>query len=384
MRVTSLDELTEAIGSAAVEGRRLDLTGGGSKHAVGAPDPGRERLDLSALSSIIDYDPPELVLTVGAATPLHEIETLVATHGQMLAFEPYDHGPLLGTPAGGATIGGVIAAAVSGSRRLSAGAARDHVLGLKAVSGRGEAFVAGGRVVKNVTGYDLPKLMAGSWGRLAALAEVTLKVLPAPRATATLVVEGLDDREACAVMTQALGTAADVAAAAHLPAVSTGDRARTLLRLEGIPESIPARVARLQLLAGGEIVSGAASDQLWADVRTLAPLEHGLLWRLVVPPSAGWQVVEALRQSTEHWLYDWAGGLVWLASPFADPAVRRVAAAHGGTAMLMRADAATRAMIPPFQPLAHGVEALAERVRRSFDPAGVFRTKRFGGANHAH
>ena len=166
--------------------------GHGSKRAIGRPAQTDLTLDLSALSGITLYEPEELVLSAKAATPLAEIEALVAAKGQQLAFEPMDYATLLGGVAGRGTIGGALAANLSGPRRIKAGAARDHFLGFSAVSGRGETFKSGGRVVKNVTGYDLCKLIAGSWGTLAAMTEVTIKVLPAAETEETLLIRGLE------------------------------------------------------------------------------------------------------------------------------------------------------------------------------------------------
>ena len=212
-------------------GRPLRLRGGGSKDAIGR-ETDAAVVDMRGFAGVVDYDPPELVLTVRAGTPLAEVQALVAGEGQMLAFDPFDHAAILGG-APRATIGGVIAAGVSGPARLSRGAARDHLLGFTAVSGRGEKFVAGAKVVKNVTGYDLPKLITGSWGRLAAITELTLKVLPAPQTQRTLVARGLDPAAAVAAMARAMGSAAEVSAAAHLPAWQGGPV--TALRLDGFP-----------------------------------------------------------------------------------------------------------------------------------------------------
>jgi glycolate oxidase FAD binding subunit len=239
---------------------------------------------MTGLGGIIDYDPAELVLTVGAGTPLAEIQALVESRRQMLAFDPFDHGPLFGRSAGAATIGGVLAAGVSGSRRLSRGAARDHLLGFKAVSGRGEVFVGGAKVVKNVTGYDLPKIACGGWGRLFALAEVTVKVLPRPPVSLTLAVEGLLPRGAVAVMSRALGSQADVAAAAH----TTEGAGLTALRLEGFGPSVAARRAALELLLADSgpvrALDEAEAEGFWGSLRTLEPLAHGpALWRLSLP-----------------------------------------------------------------------------------------------------
>jgi glycolate oxidase FAD binding subunit len=386
LRPTTAQELCDAVADAAASGRRLEIRGGGSKAAIGAP---REidLLDMRGFAGIVDYDPAELVLTAGAGTLLAEIEALVEGEGQMLAFEPFDHGPLLGATAGAATIGGVVAAGVAGSRRVTAGSARDHLLGLQAVSGRGEAFVAGAKVVKNVTGYDLPKLMAGSWGRIAAMTEVTLKVLPRPRVSTTLIADGLSDRAALAAMSQALGSHAEVSAAAHLPAAANGGTAATLLRVAGFAPSVEARCAMLpELLSGHCLLRRAApdeADRLWTAVRDASPLDEPVLWRVHIQPSHACGLTEALAPLGVRWLYDWAGGLVWLAGEAPADAVRAAAAAAGGQAMLVRAPRELRAQVPAQHPRAAGVMALERRVRRAFDPAGVFEGGRFLGETDA-
>lgn len=370
LRPATTDELCEAIAA----GGPLMLRGGGSKDAIGAPAPGAAIVDMRGFAGVVDYDPPELVLTVRAGTPLAEVQALVAREGQMLAFDPFDHAALLGGPAGQATIGGVIAAGVSGPARLSRGAARDHLLGFAGVSGRGEAFVAGAKVVKNVTGYDLSKLLTGSWGRLAAITELTLKVLPAPRERRTLLLRGLSAEDAVAAMARALGSAAEVTAAAHLPAWR-GD-ALTALRLDGFPSSIDARAETLARLLGGlETLDAPAGDELWTAVRHAAPLPADKpLWRAIVPAAEAPTFVAA---TGGEWLFDWAGGLVWLASDVDPGAIRRAASELGGHATLIRADAAMRAAVPTLHPQPAPLAALEARVRRAFDPNGVFETGRF-------
>lgn len=366
-RPTTADDLCALVADACDARTKLRLRGGGTKDAIGAPCDA-QIVDMRGFAGVIDYDPPELVLTVGAATPLAEIEILVASEGQMLAFDPFDHGAMLGND-GGATIGGVIAAGVAGPARLSRGGARDHLLGFTAVSGRGERFVAGAKVVKNVTGYDLPKLMAGSWGRLAALTEVTLKVLPAPRTRLTLALRGLNAAGAVAAMARALGSAAEVTAAAHLPDWQGG--AVTALRLDGFAESVAARAAMLP-----EFEAVEDADALWLAVRDASPLPGVLpLWRLIVAPGKAPGVIAAL--SDAEWLFDWAGGLIWLASD-ADPGViRTAAAAAGGHATLVRAGEAMRRVVPALHPQPAALAGIEERVRRAFDPDGVFETGRF-------
>ena len=371
---TTTDELCDVIAGAARAGGKLEICGGGSKRGIGNPRDA-DLLDMRGFADVIDYDPRELVLTVGAGTPLAEVEALVAGERQMLAFDPFDHGPMLGQGAGRATIGGVIAAGVSGSRRVSAGGARDQLLGFEAVSGRAERFVAGGRVVKNVTGYDLPKLLAGSWGRLAALTVVTLKVLPAPRVVTTCMLRGLEPAQAWAAMARALGSQAGPAAAAHLPF----DGGQTLLRLEGVEASVSARLALLRtLLADFGSVESLDAD-LWDALRTLAPLgTGGALWRISIPARAAPRVVAKLESG--RWLMDWAGGLIWTRTDADPAAIRALAAEAGGHAMLMGA----RPGVPTFQPQPSALAALENRVRRAFDPAGLFATGRFGDAADAH
>lgn len=388
LRPATPAELAEAIAEAAAEGVPLEIRGGGSKAAIGAPRRARI-LDMRGFAGVVDYDPAELVLTVRAGTSLADVERLIAAEGQMLAFEPWDHGPLFGAAGETATIGGVVAAGVAGPRRLTAGGARDHLLGFSAVSGRGEAFVAGGKVVKNVTGYDLAKLMAGSWGRLAALHEITLKVLPRPRVEATMALDGLEDAAAHAAMARAMGCHAEVCAAAHLPAAVHGGRALTLLRLQGFEPSVTARCAILPGLLADHgavrLLDRAEADTLWHGVRTAAPLaDAAVLWRVNVPPSGGCAVARALAPLGARWLFDWAGGLLWIACD-GDPArVRAAAEEAGGHALLVRAPEPLRATIPFQHPRRPGVAALERRVRRAFDPAGVFETGRYMDEADAH
>ena len=377
LRPANEAELCEAIAQAASAGERLAIRGGASKAGVGRPTPDARTLDLRGFSGVIDYDPPELVLTLRPGTPLAEVRALVASENQMLAFEPFDHGPIFDQPEGAATIGGVVAAGVSGSQRLSMGAARDHLLGLRAVSGRAEAFVAGGKVVKNVTGYDLCKLVTGSWGRLVALTELTLKVLPAPRTTATRLLTGLDPARATAAMAQAMGSQADVACAAHLP----GPEPVTAFRIQGFSASVAARCEALAhtLSAFGPLHDpGAEGEILWASLRTLSPLPiEAPLWRINVAPSRGAVVATTLERAGAAWLMDWAGGLVWAAFDGEAATVRAAAGQAGGHAQLIRGPEALRLGAPALHPLAPAAQALEARVRRAFDPAGVFETGRF-------
>lgn len=376
--------ITDAVGA----GIRLDVRGTGTKQGLGRAAQAERTLDLSALSGVSLYEPDELVLSARAGTPLREIDALLDGASQMLAFEPMDSGPLFGLPEGGGTIGGLFACNLSGPRRLSHGAVRDHALGIRAVSGRGEVFKSGGRVMKNVTGYDLPRLLAGSMGTLAVLGEITLKVLPRPETEETLLVFGLDPAAAARAMSAAMGSACEVSGAASLPAeiVATrgevpGDRAVVALRLEGFAPSVKARramlVSVLMPFGAVEVLEAPASRDLWRMVRDALPFAgtgERAVWRISTAPTAGPLLGRALSEALGATTYcDWAGGLVWALMP-ADAAraeaVRAALAPHGGHATLIRATAAERAGAV-FQPLDGSLAALTRRVKASFDPRGV-------------
>ena len=381
-------DVLEILRAAASQEEPLEIVGHGGKRGYGRPVQASRTLDLSRLSGITLYEPEELVLRAGAGTPLSTIAAALAEKRQHLAFEPGDWGPLYGAGAGRGTIGGMIAANLSGPRRIKAGGARDHILGFTAVNGRGEAFKAGGRVMKNVTGYDLPKLMAGSFGTLAVLTDVTVKVLPAPEATRTLLVLGLGDARAVAAMSRALGSAHEVSAAAHLPQraaartavrpVAASGRAITALRLEGPEPSAVYRAKALgeELADFGEsaVLDDAASHLFWGELRDLkafASEPARPLWRISVPPSDGPKLIAALssRLAFDH-LYDWGGGLIWLAlAAGSDPAAETVRTAlPSGHATLIRAEAAARAHVPVFQPQPAALTELTRRIKESFDP----------------
>lgn len=394
-------DVESAVQWALAESKSLEIVGHGSKRTIGRPAQTDVTLDLSALSGVTLYEPEELVLTARAGTPIAEIEALVASRNQQLAFEPMDYAPLLGGASDAGTIGGVLAANMSGPRRIKAGAARDHFLGLTAVSGRGETFKSGGRVVKNVTGYDLCKLIAGSWGTLAAMTEVTIKTLPRPETEATVAIIGLDDANAVKAMTAAMGSSCDVSGAAHLPAAAArsipfaeavgAGRALTTLRLEGVAPSVAHRQSALigVVKSFGETVTIAApeSQSLWRAVRDVLPFAASgagterPLWRVSTAPTRGAELVRVVAEATDAaCLYDWAGGLLWISIDEVQDAgaavVRRAVATHGGHATLVRAPAALRASVEPFQPQEAGLAALTKRVKDGFDPKGVFNTGR--------
>jgi glycolate oxidase FAD binding subunit len=397
LRVRDAKDVEEVVRAAIADEQPLEIIGHGSKRGIGQVMATNAVLDVSALNAVTSYEPNELIITVEAGAPLDDVASLIDSKNQQFAFEPMNTAPLLGT-SGHGTIGGMIAVGLAGPRRIRAGGARDHLLGAHAVSGFGDGFKTGGKVVKNVTGYDLSKLLAGSWGTLAVMTEVTLKVMPKPESERTLVLRGLDDAMANKAMTAALGSPFDVSGAAHLPksafraeteglgAIASQGEPLTVLRLEGIESSAAHRAASLrELLAPfgtAAIDENAASAALWASVRDVLPFAaSGALgawpvWRIVCPPAAGGALGRQLaRETGGDVFYDWGGGLIWAALPPKADAqaalVRERAEAVGGHAMLIRAGEEVRRNVEVFHPQPFGVAALSERVRLSFDPKSI-------------
>ena len=395
---TTAAEVLSTVQWALSEETPLEIVGHGSKRDIGRPSQAEHTLDLSKLSGVTLYEPAELVLSAKAGTPLAEIEKLLADNGQQFAFEPMDFSPLFGAERGRGTIGGTLAANLSGPRRLKAGAARDHILGINAVSGRGEAFKSGGRVVKNVTGYDMSKLMANSWGTLAVVTDVTFKVLPAAETETTLAVRGLLDDHAVAAMALALGSSAEVSSAAHLPypAVARvadgalGNDAATLLRVEGFGPSVAYRIEALKSLLknAGQLqeISGDQSRKIWADIRDCVPFADGgqkPVWRVSMAPADGHEMGMALRmQAAVSAFYDWQGGLIWLRMEHGEPEadlLRALVKKHGGGhATLVRATPAERAATSVFQPQSSALAALSARLKEQFDPKNILNPGRMG------
>jgi len=385
-------EVSRILREAAQAGTPIELKGAGSKHNIGRPMATTLGLSTGALRGITLYEPNEMVMAARSGTPLSLLEESLAERGQMLAFEPTSLGTAAGGEARGATIGGVFATNLSGARRIMVGAARDHLLGLRAVNGRGEIFKAGGRVMKNVTGVDLCRGLAGSWGTLAVMSEVTFKVLPMPEHTETLVLLGLPDEIAIEVLCTAMGAPFEVSGAVHLqPTMVTRleheglrdqGQAVTALRLENFRASVDYRKGKLKALlkAYGEIhdLDHDNSLALWQELRALALLKasDAPLWRISTAPSTGPKVVAAIARYMDcSAFYDWAGGLIWLEMlPTTDAGaadVRRVIATHGGHATLIRAAAEVRAAVDVFQPLEPGVGTISRQLKAAFDPAGI-------------
>ena len=380
---------------AALSRTPLAIRGGGTRSLAGVPE-GAETLSTRGLAGIVAYNPAEMTMTVRAGTPLEVVEAALAEKRQMLAFEPCDLRAALGS-SGIPTIGGVFAANASGPRRFVAGAARDSLIGVRFVNGKGEVVKAGGRVMKNVTGLDLVKLLAGSHGSLALLTEVTFRLLPVPETAATIVVSGLNDAEAAAAMATAMSMSVEVSGAAHLPESVRGrfaggvlpDGAATVLRLEGLSASVAVRSEKLAAAMGrfGAVthLDAEVTARLWREIRDAAPYADGTprpLWRVSVAPTAGHQLVAALRLETGvDAFYDWQGGLVWLrmeADPEAALLRRYVKAVGGGHATLLRARPEVLAATEAFEPQPDAVVALSARVKASFDPAGLFVSRLVG------
>jgi glycolate oxidase FAD binding subunit len=353
-----LAEIISAGGPFVVEGLS-------SKRNFGRVVEADNTLSLAKFAGVEIYEPEELILEAGSATPLAEIQNLLSQRQQMLAFDPPDHSHLWGGTSSG-SLGGLLATGLAGSRRIKAGSARDHILGVRGVTGRGEIFKAGARVVKNVTGYDMPKLMAGSFGTLAALTSVTFKVLPAPETEETLFIPKLDDATAMVVMSEALQSQAEISAAAHVPGEGT------YLRFEGIGISVAARrdryVSTLQHTC--EILNADPSRAMWQrirDCKVFAPDATRALWRISITPSEGAKIASAISNQTDaKYFFDWGGGLLWMSVP-AETTVRQHIA--NGHATLYAASENHRNNTPVFQPQLQTVATLTARVKTALDPA---------------
>lgn len=376
-------ELSAAIADAAASRTPLEIRGGGTRATLGRPVQAERTLSTAGLSGIRLYEPGALTLVVGAGTPMAEIETALTAENQMLPFEPVDHRALLGT-TGEPTIGGAVAVNASGPRRIQRGACRDAMIGVRFVDGKGQAIANGGRVMKNVTGLDLVKLMAGSHGTLGVLSEIGFKVLPAPQATETILLHGLEDADAVAAMSDALASPFDVAGAAHLPdGDGTGGGPLTMIRVEGLAGSVAYRTEALKkrLARHGPADLGTAPDGAagWARVRDAAVFADrpGAVWRISARPADGPTIVAAIRRHAvvAGAFYDWGGGLVWLLMAETGDAgaaeIRAETRRLGGHATLVRASAATRAAVDVFEPEPQPLARISAGLRQKFDPHGV-------------
>ncbi len=405
-RPDNAEQLRDVLAWAASGSKRLEIVGSGSKRALGRPVTADHAVELGALSGISLYEPDELVLSAGTSTPLAEIEAALAEKKQQLEFEPPDYGPVLAAASGvhggapdksnpqSGTLGGVLACNLSGPRRVKSGAARDHFLGFTAVSGHGTLFKSGGRVVKNVTGYDLSKLMAGSWGTLAVTTDVTIKVLPAPEKTRTVLLFGGDAVTGGRALAMAMNSPYDVSAAAWLSAslaarspvdlASARKAPVAAVRVEGFGPSVEYRCGALReqlgALGATEELHSANSIRFWREIRDVMPFaspgDDRPVWRISVPPASGPAVVTALAaEDGADAFLDWGGGLVWLAVPAGadarEDAVRAAVGPTGGHATLFRAPSELRGRIPVFHPQEAAKAALTRRIKVAFDPADI-------------
>lgn len=338
----------------------LEIVGGGTRSFAGCT--ATEELKTSGLSGIELYEPGALTLVVKAGTPMFEVEAALRKENQRLAFEPMDHRALLGTD-GEPTIGGVVAANVSGPRRVQAGACRDSLIGVRFVDGSGNVLKNGGRVMKNVTGYDLVKLMCGSYGTLGVLSEVSFKVLPGIASTATLKVDAEEIGDAVKIMSRAMSSPFEVSGAAFDPRQNV-----VMLRLEGFEDSVTYRLSQLtSLLAGFGSVSAVTgieeSKSLWTDIRDVTALAgtDGDLWRISVKPTDAPKCAAALNGA--DMFFDWGGGLIWTrVSEGFD--VRGEMAGISGHATCLVGNSET------FHPEPVPVAQISAGLREKFDPKG--------------
>ena len=378
--------LAATVQAAHEAGMTLEVCGHGSKRGMLRPVQAAARVGTQDLTGITLYSPQELVIAAGAGTPMADLETAVAAKGQQFTAEPPDFSALFGTTAA-QTLGGVVATNLSGPRRVAWGATRDHVLGVRAVNGRGELVRSGGRVLKNVTGLDICKLLTGSHGTLAVMTEITLKVLPVAETCGTVVLRGLDPARAVAALSAALGSPYAVSGAAYLPAEAGavpelgGGGSATLARIEDFAVSVAYRTDRLRAeladYGAADLLDDARSRSVWRAVRDARPLHghDGAIWRVSVRPSAAPGVVRQI-ETAFGWrgFLDWGGGLVWVAGPATEAAHAAVMAAAneaGGTWLLLRAPEELRASVPVIPPEAPALARLTRSVKAAFDPKGI-------------
>ena len=388
----TVEELAYLVAEAADTRTPLEVMGRGTKREVGRPVQCGAVLSTESLTGIPLYEPSELVLVALAGTPVAQIEQALAEHDQEFPFEPIDLGPVLGFGRGQGTIGGVVATNFSGSRRILSGSVRDHVLGAQAVNGSGETIRAGGRVMKNVTGYDLGRALAGSWGTLAVMTEVAIKVLPAQREVRTVLCFGLADQNGIEALCLAMGTPFEVSGTVHMHAelaerlsdqeIANAGASVTAIRVENFPASARYRSSRLkqmlQAYAPALELDTLRSRAFWDEIKTLKMFQKSdrPLWRISTVPSTAAKLVHNLARKIDvRVVYDWSGGLVWLETPPISDAgaveIRRNLAEIGGHATLIRAEAPARAAIDVFQPLDKPVMALTASLKRAFDPVGI-------------
>jgi len=411
---TSADDVLDTLKWGLAEKATFDVTGAGSKQGFGHDVQADHKLDLSKLSGIDFYQPEELVLSAGPATSMDEITKLLNDRNQQLAFEPPNLSAHFGGTGGAGSLGGVLACDLAGPRRVKIGSARDHFLGFDAVSGRGEVFKSGGRVIKNVSGFDLSKLMAGSFGTLAVMTRVIVKTLPAPEKIRTVLIGGDTGDRAIQLGIERLMTAMnsphDISGAAYVPE-NLGPRSSVdlvngagcgvaAIRIEGPPSSVHFRCQAIKDMfasaAFSEELHTANSKKFWQEIRDVdalkpefnKPSDRAALWRLSVPPSMGAHVAaHILNQCPGNVVFDWGGGLLWLSVSADNNAsnviVRSVVGSVQGHATLISAPSAIKQLVPVFHPLPGPLATLSIKIRSAFDPEGLLNPGRMGSLNEA-
>ncbi|MGV3725478.1 glycolate oxidase subunit GlcE [Hydrogenophaga sp.] len=364
-------ELIERVRIAAAARTPLHIVGGRTKDFYGEAVSG-EALSMQAWSGIVSHEPTELVVTARAGTPLAELEAVLAERGQCLPFEP----PRF---ASGGTVGGMVAGGLSGPARASVGSVRDFVLGARFINGRGELLTFGGQVMKNVAGYDVSRVFAGSMGTLGVLTEVSLKVLPVAPAEATLVFT-LGQHEALEQLHRWGGQPLPINASCWVKDDTQASAPELLfVRLRGAVAAVEAACERMAREAGGSRMDNAQAGPDWTDCRDQrlpffqAPSADVGLWRLSVPQTAP---VLALPWPQ---LVEWQGAQRWLWAPASAAAeIRAATAAVQGHATLFRAGADGAPGVPRFDRPSTAIDTITQRLRAEFDPAGIFNPGRMG------
>jgi glycolate oxidase FAD binding subunit len=371
-KAASETQVVEFVRAARETKSPFEIVAGGTRRQVGKPLNNLPVLDVSVLSGIVKYEPGELIVTAAPSTPLTEIAAVLAEKGQRLGFDPADWSRLLGSN-GVATLGGAASADASGSGRLRHGGARDSLLAFRGVNGLGESFRGGAKVVKNVTGFDLPKLVCGAYGTLCVLTELTFRVYPKPAFAVTLCLADVSPEIGFAHLRKIAHSALEPAGLAYLPSTmmpGVGQGA-ALIKLEGARQPLEEKIALAHGLLGQAVqrieedpFPAIASGEKFADL-------PGQVWRVMVAPADAPRVARELN--VQHWLGDWAGGLIWLAAPAEDAArIRAIAAAAKGQAMLLRASTDTRAALGLYAPQASALVSLSRAVKAAFDPLSLF------------
>jgi glycolate oxidase FAD binding subunit len=380
-RIENPGQALEFVRAAGQDRTPFEIVAGGTRRSVGKPlsdSNGGDLplLDVSGLSGIVKYEPEELILTAQPATPLADINTVLAAKNQRLGFDPADWSRLLNSN-GVATLAGAVSCDASGSGRLRHGGARDSLLGFQAVNGLGESFRAGGKVVKNVTGFDLPKLVCGAHGTLCVLTELTFRVFPKPQQARVLCLSDVTPEIGFAVLRKIAHSALEPAGLAYLPASMIGQaqfdggQGVALIKLEGAAAPLEEKIALAHGLLGNAMQR--IEDDMFAAIGNGEKFSGlaGDVWRVMIAPSDAPRVAREL--GAKYWLGDWAGGLIWLAAPPSDAArIRGLAASVQGQAMLLRAGAQNRAALGLYAPQPPALAQLNRAVKAAFDPLSLF------------